>query len=490
MLNQSAENSHHKKTQKEVYTLQTKKLCLFFFLFILSCQVSPISNINIKEEAIKTIKTENKKLSQSQEKIESLPRKQISESLCQNVKQENKTPNRQTLKKKDKTEKTASPTKSVNRAKKLNHLENGIKLIIKEIEEPVGRNQSQAQVEALLLQKAKRLAVEEAGTYISSFQVLEQGHITKNQVNALASGILQAEIVGTPEVRTQNGIIYIKVKSRIRVDTSVVSRQVEALMKNKSMMTKLLKQQELIKELESQISALKQSDIKRLESLNAQAIAIEKDRAKQRQFLEQQRLAALKAIKQAQLKQIKREKVLNEKLQLILKTQESERKKEQEAIEREQDRIKRARLENESALQELARKAQISQASWQPFDQRLSAQHAKEETINLRNEIANVLKSIDDQYHKSLLNLKEAFDKQIQYSRPDLPTTPSPREMFETTDEYHNRMANFEEKVQKEQQKHNQQIDIIQKEHFLYTIQLKKEWLLHKKKFYLLFLNA
>jgi len=41
-----------------------------------------------------------------------------------------------------------------------------IKVIIKEIEEPVGRDQSQEQVEIFALQKAKRLAVEEAGTFL------------------------------------------------------------------------------------------------------------------------------------------------------------------------------------------------------------------------------------------------------------------------------------------------------------------------------------
>ena len=52
-----------------------------------------------------------------------------------------------------------------------------IKVFEKEVEEVVGRDQSQEQVEAFALQKAKRLAVEEAGTYISSLTVVQTGGV-------------------------------------------------------------------------------------------------------------------------------------------------------------------------------------------------------------------------------------------------------------------------------------------------------------------------
>ena len=384
-------------------------------------------------------------------------------------------------KKLTKPDKPKIQTKPDQMSQEMNPLANGIKVIFKEIEEPVGRDQSQAQVEAFVLQKAKRLAVEEAGTYISSLQVVKQGQMTEEQVNALASGILLTEIVGTPKIRTENGVMFVKVKARIQVDTSVLARQVEALMKNKAMMSKLAKQQSRIKELESQISGLKQSDIKRLESINAQTLAIEKQRAEQRHFLEQQRLAARKAIQDAQIKQIQREKILNQELQKILKAQEEARKKEQEAITREQDRIKRARLENEAALQELARTAQIQQSSWKPLDQSLSAQQALEEARNLRKEIKIVVKSLDDQYQKNLYHLKTAFKKQIQFTHLNLPANPAPLEMFETTEEYQRRMAKHEEKVQKAKKKHALKIDLIFKEQELGEIQLQKEWLISKK---------
>jgi len=94
------------------------------------------------------------------------------------------------------------------------------------MEEPFGRDQSQAQVEAFMLQKAELLAVDAAGTYISSLQLVKQGQRIKNQVKALASSFLQTEIGGNPQIRSENGMIFMKVKSRAQVDTTVLAPQV------------------------------------------------------------------------------------------------------------------------------------------------------------------------------------------------------------------------------------------------------------------------
>jgi len=456
----------------EVSIFKNKKLfTVWYVLIIISCQASPIP-----------IKGEKGPDPPSNKIV--MPKNRLKRTEVSNNQNLISPMVKQPSKKRSKTNKPTVQEKTVKIYNEMNPLaNNGIKVIIKEIEEPVGRDQSQAQVEAFVLQKTKRLAVEEAGTYISSLQVVKQGQMTEEQVNALASGILQTEIVGNPQFRTENGVIFVKVKARIQVDTSVLMRQVEALMKNKIMMAKLAQQQAHIKELESQISGLKQSDIKRLKSLNSQALAIEKQRAEQRHFLEQQRLAARKAIKDAQLKQIQREKILNQELQEILKAQEIARKQEKKAIANEQNRIKRARLENEAALKELARKAQIQQASWQSFDQSISAKQALEETRNLRKEIANVVQSLDDQYQKNLSHLKTAFEKQIQFTNPNLPATPVSRDLFETTKEYQSRMVKHEEKVQSAKKRHAMKIDIIRKEQAFEETQLKKEWLTQKKKF-------
>jgi hypothetical protein len=119
----------------------------------------------------------------------------------------------------------------------------------KEVEEVVGRNQSQEQVESFLLQKAKRLAVEEAGTYISTLSVVKDSALQKDEVTALASGVVQAKIVGVPEVWVENGNTHVKVRARIEVDTSTLDSQIKELLKETGTLKKLEEERRRNKEL-------------------------------------------------------------------------------------------------------------------------------------------------------------------------------------------------------------------------------------------------
>lgn len=103
----------------------------------------------------------------------------------------------------------------------------------KDLDETVSNDQSREQVEAFTLQKAKRLAIEEAGTYIQSLTVVQNYQLTKDEVSALSSGVVQAKIIGVPEVQLVNGVIHVKVKARIQVDTSILDKQIAEIMKEK-----------------------------------------------------------------------------------------------------------------------------------------------------------------------------------------------------------------------------------------------------------------
>jgi len=247
------------------------------------------------------------------------------------------------------------------------------------------------------------------------------------------------------------------------------------------MIKKLILQQKRIKELESSISKLKSSDIKRLEELNAQTLAIEKERNSQRAFYMEQRLKAQQAINIAQIEQIKREKELQKKLQHILKKQENARQIEQKRIAKEQDRIKRVHLENEASLQELVRISRIRQANWYPIDTRLSGQETLKEVKRLREEIAYVINSLDDQYKINLMNLRAAYEKQILFTQPDLPSKPNKKDMFETSLEYNQRINEYQAQIDDSKQKHASHIELIQNVQSVDEIQLKNKCLSQKK---------
>ena len=355
-----------------------------------------------------------------------------------------------------------------------------IQVFEKEIEEIVGKNQSQEQVEAFALQKAKRLAVEEAGTYISSLTVVRNYQLAKDEITALASGVVQARIVGVPSVRLKNDIIHIRVKARIRVDTAILDQQIEQIMKEKGTLKKLEEERRKVKELEKRLAGLKSTEMKRLEDLNRQAIALEVELENQRLFREEQRLKAQKDIAEADIEILRQEQKRSARFARLQKEQEAARKKELEEIAREQDRIRKAQLENESYWKELARKAELSQAEWISIDDTLSLKQAVEEAKNLRTEIADISERLDYQFDSSKKNLEKAYKQQIAVTRPILPAVPAPKDAFETTAEYNQRLEAHKEKVQKAENENKEKIKKLKKKGVLKIAQLRVTALKHR----------
>ena len=128
-----------------------------------------------------------------------------------------------------------------------------IQVFIKEVEEPVGRNQSQEKVESFALQKAKRLALEEAGTYMSSLNILHNQKLTSEQMTALAAGVVKTEIVGNPVVKIKNDIVYVKVKTKVSIDTAVLDKQIKGLLNDKKAMGRLEAIQLRVRALENSL---------------------------------------------------------------------------------------------------------------------------------------------------------------------------------------------------------------------------------------------
>ncbi|MBU4184636.1 MAG: SUMF1/EgtB/PvdO family nonheme iron enzyme [Proteobacteria bacterium] len=355
-----------------------------------------------------------------------------------------------------------------------------IKVFEKEIEEIVGKNQSQEQVEAFALQKAKRLAVEEAGTYISSLTVVRNYQLAKDEITALASGVVQARIVGVPSMRLENGVIHIRVKARIQVNTAILDQQIEQIMKEKGTLKKLEDERQKVKDLEKRLAGLKSTELKRLEDLNRQAVALEVERENQRLFREEQRLKAQKDIAKADIEILRQEQERSVRFARLQKEQESARKKELEEIAREQDRIRKAQLENESYWKDLARKAELSQADWISIDDALSLKQAVEEAKNLRTEITDISSRLDFQSDSSKKNLGKAYKQQIAVTMPILPPDPAPKDAFETSAEYTQRLEAHKSKVQNAKNENKEKIKQLKIEGDLKIAQLRVTALKHR----------
>ncbi len=313
------------------------------------------------------------------------------------------------------------------------------------LEESVSRDQSQDAVEAFALQKAKRLAVEKAGTFLSSMAVVEQGRLTQQEITALASGIVKSEVL-TSDALLKNGQVWVRVTARVLVDTGVLDKQVTALLEDRSLLLALEAQEQKLRKLEEELSRVQATDDQRLKELNAQAVAMEMEREKRRLFLEEQRLKALGDIAKTELQLLQEERERAAKFEVLRQQQEADRQKELEAIAREQDRIKKAQLENETMARDLARRAELARSRWVAIDDRLSAQRAKDEAESIRAEIASLTARIDRQHEQAEANLTSAYRNQIAATKPMLPGSPGEKDPFETTEEYQKQLADYAHK--------------------------------------------
>jgi hypothetical protein len=352
-----------------------------------------------------------------------------------------------------------------------------IKVFEREVEEAVSRGQSQEQVEAFALQKAKRLAVEEAGTYISSLTVVRNYQLQKDEVTALASGVVQAKVVGVPAVRLENGIVHVRVKARIDVDTSVLDRQVQEIMKEKGTLKKLEEERKKNKELEEKLANLKSSEVKRLEELNAQALALERERDRQRLFREEQSLKARGELSRAEAERIAKEREMQNRINQTLAEQERAKLDEAAALAAEQDRIKRAQLENEQRWNDLARKAKLTQESWVAIDDSLSLRQAMTEVNDLKREIANLRGRLDYQYRDNTRNLTNAYAQQRALTTAKLPPAPAPKDAFESTAEYNARILAYKQQVRAAESDTGEAVENLKKEETLKLTEAKVEYL-------------
>lgn len=183
-----------------------------------------------------------------------------------------------------------------------------IKVFEKETTWKAAKNQSQEQAERLAIMEAQRQAIEEAGVFISSLTVVKDFRLDKDEITQLASGILQTKTMCVPALSTCDGTFCVRVKTIIQADTAVLNRQIEAFMKDKGALKREEEALKKVRELQAQLANLKGSEVKRLEELNIQALALERERERQRLFREEQALKAKGELSRAEADRIAKER--------------------------------------------------------------------------------------------------------------------------------------------------------------------------------------
>ena len=94
-----------------------------------------------------------------------------------------------------------------------------IKTFVHTVRQPFSGSQSPDDARVAATHKAKREVLEKAGTYLETLTIVEKGRLTKDQILALASGVLKTEIISQKHYTTKDGFGMV-IKARVKVDTS------------------------------------------------------------------------------------------------------------------------------------------------------------------------------------------------------------------------------------------------------------------------------
>jgi len=116
------------------------------------------------------------------------------------------------------------------------------------VNQPFAGSQSPDDARVAAVTKAKMEALEKAGTYIETVSVVENCKLAKDEITAIASGIVRSEIVSQKNYATDNGFGIILVL-QLEVDSSTVEKKMQKLVQDKSLVEKYNEIQQREKEL-------------------------------------------------------------------------------------------------------------------------------------------------------------------------------------------------------------------------------------------------
>lgn len=130
-----------------------------------------------------------------------------------------------------------------------------IQTITHTVNQAFGGSQSPDDARIAAVAKAKREALEMAGVYIESLTVVKGRQVDKDEILALAAGVLKAEVVSQENYHTKDAF-GINVVVKVAVDTSVLDGRVKKLLQDRTHMEQLYQARAREKELLEKIAVL------------------------------------------------------------------------------------------------------------------------------------------------------------------------------------------------------------------------------------------
>ncbi len=145
-----------------------------------------------------------------------------------------------------------------------------IQTITHTVKQPFGGSQSPDDARISAIAKAKREALEKAGTYIESLTVVKNSQVDKDEILALAAGVLNAEVISQKNYHTDDAF-GIEVVVKVIVDMSVLESRVKKLLQDRTHLEQLNQARAREKELLEKIAVLEGENRKSGKSKQKQA---------------------------------------------------------------------------------------------------------------------------------------------------------------------------------------------------------------------------
>lgn len=93
------------------------------------------------------------------------------------------------------------------------------KTIVSEATYSMGDGETPSFAEAMALQKAKQIAVEQAGTYVESYTKVRNLDLTAEEIQTIAGGVVQVELLEKKRSAVGEGFqFFIKIKATVTTD--------------------------------------------------------------------------------------------------------------------------------------------------------------------------------------------------------------------------------------------------------------------------------
>ena len=136
------------------------------------------------------------------------------------------------------------------------------------VRQPFTGSQSPDDARVAAMAKAKREALERAGTYIKSLTVVKDHVVEKDEILALTAGVLKAVIVSQKNYATEDAFGVVVV-ARVDVDSSVLEERVKKLLQDRTLLEKHRESRQREKELLAKVERLEAENL-RLQALSAE----------------------------------------------------------------------------------------------------------------------------------------------------------------------------------------------------------------------------